>query len=239
MSSVVGSEEVHAMNHARTYRLIALLAFASPVALHAETLGERTTCKTLGSAFGCATVRVAIEDWGDPLGRVFLAAMTGWVGDPPFLPSAFGFYAKTDPGFFGQDMFSAPSGWGSAGPARWTVNPFSRHISLPGLGDYTLFATSAALRGEDRWPATVMGLVGDLNVWPWEGPVPTDFLIVWRGESEDGSIDFDCFQDPRGGSECMTATPEPTTVVLVLTGMTFLAAAHAHTRRRHTKDMAG
>jgi len=221
--------------------LIPLLVVTWAQVMHASgpASDQRTTCKTTGSLHACASVTVSVADWGAPDGIVFFALLHPGQPDAPFLPSAIGFYAKPDPGF-ASAAFTAPGGWGNAAPARWTLNAFSREISFPGLGEYTLFAASTAVRDELRWAAVLEGQAGDLHAWNWAGGLPSNFLFVWRGESEDGTIDFDCFQDPAGGSECLTtATPEPTTVMLVLTGMTFLVVvAHRHTRRRDDEGIA-
>ena len=212
-----------------------------PQMLHAsgQTTEARTTCKTMGSFHGCASVTVSVADWGAPDGSVFYAVLHAGEPDAPFLPSAIGFYARPNPGL-APAAFIAPGGWGNDAPARWTLNPFSRQLSFPGLGDYTLFAASTAVRNGQRWAAVLEGQAGDLHVWNWDGGLPPDFLFVWRGESEDGTIDFDCFQNPSGGSECLTtATPEPTTVLLVLTGMTVLAVAvRGNNRRKGATDVA-
>src|SRR5262245_19108986 len=96
------------------------------------TSEERTTCKTIGSLHACASVTVSVADWGAPDGIVFLALLHSGEPGVPFLPSAIGFYAKPDPGFAAAP-FTAPGGWGNSAPSRWTLNPFSREISFPGL----------------------------------------------------------------------------------------------------------
>ena len=225
----------------RLTALMPLLMVAWPQVLHASgpASEERTTCKTIGLFHACVRVTVSVADWGAPDGVVFYAVLHGGPLDAPFLPSAIGFYAKDDPGF-ASTAFTAPGGWGNPAPVRWTLNPFSREVSFPGLGEYTLFAASTAVRDEQRWAAILEGQAGDLHVWNWAGALPPDFLFVWRGESADGKIDFDCFQDPAGGSECLiTSTPEPVTVILVLTGMTFLVAvSRGHSRHRDVEDRA-
>lgn len=218
--------------------ILVLSGVASPRMLHATgpTSDDRTSCMTIGSLHACVTVTASVADWGAPDGIVFYAVLQAGQSGALVLPSAIGFYAKPDPGF-ASEAFTAPGGWGNSAPARWTLNPFSREISFPGLGEYTLFAASTAVRDDLRWSAVLEGQGGDFHAWNWTGPLPSGFLLVWRGESEDGTIDFDCFQNPNGGSECLTATPEPTTVILLLTGMTLLAVA-SHARSRLGRDLA-
>ena len=88
---------------------------------------------------------------------------------------------------------------------------------------------------------------GDAFVWTWKGKLPKDLLFVWRGESEDGSVDFDCWADPKGGEDGLSSgnfgksarlaslstvstVPEPSTIALLLTGMVALALV---TMRQH------
>jgi hypothetical protein len=187
---------------------------------------EQRTCHTRGSRRICSSLSLRFsEDWNGPgTGLFLIGALTGpgISGPNPILASAVGVLAN--PGIdFDPDNPSGPAGWGGGPPARWTV-PSSKRIAFSALGAYSLVAGSGANNGIDHWPAVLEGQVGEEIVWTWEGPRVKDFLFVWRGESEDGSVDFDCWQDPRGGEECLsTMTPEPSTAVLLLTGLAGLA----------------
>jgi hypothetical protein len=71
-------------------------------------------------------------------------------------------------------------------------------------------------------------------------------LLVWRGESEDGTVDFDCWENPKGGEDCLgsanaarlaglstvSTVPEPSTIVLLFTGMIALALVIKRQRTR-------
>ena len=158
---------------------------------------------------------------------------------------------------FDPHGLSSPGGCDGVTPDRWT-NPRSGHAAFPGLGGYSLF-TGAAAVDENHWPAVNECQSGEVFAWKWQGHLPKDILLVWRGESEDGTVDFDCWQDPKGGEDCLSpgksarlaglaslstvsTVPEPSTIVLLFTGMIALALVVKRQRARsphqHESDSA-
>jgi len=203
---------------------------------------ERKTCYTQGTLKVCTTIGLhVVEDYHGPgSGTSLLGLLTGPGLGSGFsiLPSAIGILTKGNLGFQ-PNGFTSPGGCDGAGPARWT-NPNSGHTAFPTLGGYKLALATGAVE-EDHWAAVNECQTGDIFGWTWKGKLPKEILFVWRGESADGSVDFDCWADPKGGEECLSAgnfassarfastlstvstVPEPATIALLMTGMIAMA----------------
>lgn len=202
-----------------------------------EPFYTQTTCHPIGGLENCPSATLWLEDWTDwGYGPVLSAGFGGWNLPSTILPTAFAFYAKPDAGY-GFDALIGLGGWTGSIPSSWTVGPTSRQMAHPALAGYYLMAGLAIERGPDHWWAALEGTAGDANIWRWDGgQIPSDFRWVWRGESEDGSIKIDCFQGPAGGSDCLSSVPEPSTMVLLLTGFLAFAAVALARRRRNASQ---
>ena len=242
----------------RTLKLAVLSLSIMPMGLEAAapketSFWERKTCYARGTTRICASVSLQVlEDWlGPGTGTSLVAYLEGSSTNSPFsiLPSAIGFLTKGG-SRFQPHAVTSPGGCDGGVPDRW-INPHSGHIAIPTLGGYSLFTGTGAVDGELHWPAVNECQSGDPFAWTWKGHLPKDLLLVWRGESEDGSFDFDCWEDPKGGENCLrvgkpgkndrlissfstvSTVPEPSTIALLLTGMVSLALV---ARRRRQKD---
>jgi hypothetical protein len=195
---------------------------------------ERRTCFTYLGQRNCASAAFSILPFDEWIGSPTLnAVLRGWEPTLKIRPTAFGIYARPDPGLAApDDLFMSLGGWSSFYPASWTSADSPRQMSHPALSGYRLIAGIGVVPGPERWWAALEGMAGDENQWRWyHGPLPADLRWVWRGENEDGSIVIDCFQAPDGGQECLSAVPEPSTIVLTLTGLAAIAGARWLRRR--------
>ena len=224
---------------------------AAPAKEPKASFWERTTCYTQGLLRVCTTVALQLyQDWGGPgTGPALIGLLTG-PGTSTFgsiLPSAIGLFAKGPLGFK-PSFFSSPGGCDGGTPDRW-INPQSGHVALPKLGGYK-FITGAGAVDENHWAAVNECQSGDVFAWTWQGHLPKDLLLVWRGESEDGTVDFDCWEDPKGGEDCLspdnaarlasslstlTTVPEPSTLGLLLTGIIALALVMKRQRTQNSQ----
>ena len=234
---------------------------AAPAKEPKASFWEQKTCYTQGILRVCTTVALQLyQDWAGPgTGTALVALHTGPDANTafPILPSAIGFLAKGPLGFEPRGL-SSPGGCDGDTPDRW-MNPQSGHVGLPTLGGYTLMTGSGAV-DDNHWQAVNECQSGDLFAWKWQGQLPKDILLVWRGESEDGTVDFDCFEDPKGGEDCLSAAksarfastfnslstvstvPEPSTIALLSSGMVALALVikrqRARSPHKHESDSA-
>ena len=94
-----------------------------------------------------------------------------------------------------------------------------------------------------EWDFAVGGPHYEAAAWQgyWiDGVVPSlsGTRLAWRGESEDHSRVFDCVQVEAGSPDCIvnfssvtTTTPEPATILLLLTGFVLVALVRRYARR--------
>ena len=161
---------------------------------------EATTCHTSGSTQYCAVSNVTLHDYPGFPTLLLITVQPLW--DPAqtgIWITAIGHYAKPDPG--PAEDYIAPGGWGGVTSAAWTVNPHSVHLAVPTLGGYAFFASGGVPDTPDGWAARIE--LSDGFWWGWDQPFPTNLAFVWRARNEDGSIVFECFQNPKGGAPCL------------------------------------
>jgi hypothetical protein len=74
-------------------------------------------------------------------------------------------------------------------------------VAVPTLGGHAFFARGGIPDTPDGWSARVE--LSDGFWWVWDQPFPANLGFVWRARNEDGSIVFECFQNPKGGEPCL------------------------------------
>jgi hypothetical protein len=151
---------------------------------------------------------------------VVRVVLTELSGVPDLRLTAFGLYAAPDPGNL-LNLSFAPSSWTGQLPAEWTTLPGSRNLANPQLGGWAFVGGSST-----PFPDFGFGgpLFSDENFeFDLDGSLPAQLLLVWRGETGNGDLVFDCLQGPEGGEACLSAVPEPSAIALLMTGLIGLA----------------
>ena len=211
----------------RVLALVAVLATSRVAAQNLPPIRDWQTCTTIGGLYACASLSMWEESQvpGYPTGNYFGAGLNGLGGYPVgYRITAWGFYSPF-PSDLVFDNYYGPSNWGSA-PTEWTHGfPFAT-----GAQDVDWALGGPQFSGEY--------FAGFYN----GGDDVRNLRFAWRGLTDDG-VTFDCLQ-AGNSEECVSpfsvnaasVAPEPSTWVLLLTGLSVLALL---SRRRLAGNRAG
>ena len=188
-----------------------------------ELLLSRNTCYVSGSLNACASLTLHRAD-DDPViqhPNSFVAGVDPGASNVAFRITGWGFYLP-QPLNVQFTMTVPEDAWGdNFPPTGWDDPGFLLRLGLccgPPYGESWDFAI-----GGPHWFAA--GFRGF-----WEGgPFPADVQFAWRGVTEDQSFTFDCIQSAPGRNDCVSVAPEPSTWLLLLSGLVALTLVY----RRH------
>ena len=199
-----------------------------------------TACATFGGAlYDGSNDQNAPFPWNQPTQFIGGWDQDSFTGSEPFFITAWGMkfpnpHAELNI-FYADDAWSpvAPNDLGWTGfSMAWRVDPAQ---FPPGDGAYSLF--DFAVGGSHYEGAAWQGYWTD-------GLVPSlaGTRFAWRGETLDHRIVFDCIQAGPGSTKCRsdaatfsittTVTPEPSTLLLLLTGLALVQLFRRRYARR-------
>jgi hypothetical protein len=186
--------------------LLFLLALTAQDVFH---IRDWETCTVIGGLNACASLSMweELPVPGYPDGQYVSAGLDA---QPGYRIMAWGFFSPL-PSDLSFNNYYGPSNWWSA-PPEWTGFRFATGTDDP---DYAFGGPQFGGEVFAGW------FTGDDDV--------RDLRFAWRGLSDDG-VQFDCLQagDSREcispfAVEAVTVTPEPSTWVLLLSGLGLLA----------------
>ena len=193
------------------FRALAIVGLFATSRLNAQLplVANWNTCTIVSGLNACASLdlyREGVQPTDPPHANWFFGNLNSGNDPSGFRITAWGFYFPY-PTDLTLELTYGPSNWG-LGPTAWG-------------GGYLL--TTGAVDWDDALGGPNFSGEGFAG-W-WEGTTDlSELRFAWRGVLDDQSLTFDCIQSGPGDPHaCVSVAPEPSTWVLLLSGLFVLA----------------